>query len=58
MTARTTLETTTKTASQTQINTVVAAETTRQETVNQSGVNTSSIPATLVNGNATFVAAR
>jgi hypothetical protein len=39
MTARTTFETTVKSASQTQIATVAAAEMTRQETINASGCN-------------------
>lgn len=39
MTARTTFETTVKSAAQTQISAVIAAEMPRQETVNQSGCN-------------------
>ena len=55
MTARTTLDTT-KTASQTQINTVIASEATCQESVNVPH-DVSSNVATLIKGNSTFVAA-
>lgn len=57
MSARDTYIASVKAAHATAVVTVIMNETSKQESVNASGVNTSSLAALLVNGNASYVAA-